>query len=293
MNNSQPSFHPSPSKPNIVLPPGSCDSHCHVFGPQSVYPFAANRTYTPADAPKEALFELHKLLGFERSVIVHPGCHGFDISVTIDAMAAKNGQYRGVALLPTDVDTREIKRLDDLGFRGVRFSFIRHLGKGAKIEDVIALGNRLADFGWHLQLHMESSYLEELSPWIKRSAVVVVIDHMGRVDASLGQGQSAFQCLLELMQDEKIWVKVSCSERISRQPPAYEDATPFARTLVANFGDRCLWGTDWPHPNFSGPAPDDGNLVDLLESIAPSAAQRQALLVDNPERLFRFDPVSN
>jgi hypothetical protein len=50
---------------------------------------------------------------------------------------------------------------------------------------------------------------------------------------------------------------------------------------VAEFGDRVLWGLDWPHPNFDGPIPDDGVLVDLVSEIAPDDKQRQALLVDN------------
>ena len=66
---------------------------------------------------------------------------------------------------------------------------------------------------------------------------------------------------------------------------------PFARRLVAKFGDRCVWGTDWPHPNHQGPSPDDGVLVDILSEIAPSDAARKALLVVNPRRFYRFVPA--
>lgn len=34
--------------------------------------------------------------------------------------------------------------------------------------------------------------------------------------------------------------------------------------------------------------PDDAALVDALALIAPSEADRQRLLVDNPQRLYRF-----
>jgi 2-pyrone-4,6-dicarboxylate lactonase len=97
--------------------------------------------------------------------------------------------------------------------------------------------------------------------------------------------------LLKLMDDKKMWVKVSGCDRITRAGPPYADAIPFARKLVADFGDRVVWGTDWPHPNHQGPIPDDGALVDILAEIAPSQAQRQALLVDNPQRLYRFAPA--
>ena len=61
---------------------------------------------------------------------------------------------------------------------------------------------------------------------------------------------------------------------------------PFARTIAERFPDRVLWGTDWPHPNMKSGAPDDGVLVDIIPKIAPTAALQQALLVDNPMRLY-------
>jgi 2-pyrone-4,6-dicarboxylate lactonase len=287
MTDPQPSFHPAPSRPKLELPAGACDAHVHVFGPHRIFPFAANRPFTPADAPKEKLFALHAMLGIQHCVIVQSTCHGFDNRVVADAIAAKKGDYCGVALLPATVDDAELKRLDALGFCGVRFNFMTHLGKGAGIEEAMALSERLAKLGWHLQVHFEASLIDELTPFLKRSAVPVVIDHMGRVDASLGLDQPAFRRLLELMRDPRFRVKVSGSERISRRPSPWEDAIPFARKLVAEFGDRCFWGSDWPHPNLAA-IPDDGVLVDLLSEIAPSEKERKALLVDNPGSFYRF-----
>lgn len=287
MNDPIPSFHPSPSRPKLKLPHGACDAHVHVFGPSKVFPFADPRPFTPADAPKGKLFALHAMLGVQRCVIVQSTCHGYDNRVVADAIAAKNGDYCGVALVPPAVDDAELRRLDSQGFCGVRFNFMRHLGKRAGIEDAIALTPRLEKLGWHLQVHFEGELIGELAPWLRRSAVPVVIDHMGRVDASLGVDQPAFRSLLGLMRDERFRVKVSGSERISREAPPWKDATPFARKLVAEFGDRCFWGSDWPHPNLAA-VPDDGVLVDLLSEIAPSEKERKALLVDNPMHFYRF-----
>ena len=167
---------------------------------------------------------------------------------------------------------------------------MQHLSKGPSIDDAINFSKRLADIGWHLQIHMEGSLIPDLAPALKRSAVPVAIDHIGRVDASLGLDQPGFTSLLKLMDDGKMWVKVSGSDRITRAGPPYADAIPFARKLVAEFGDRTVWGTDWPHPNHTH-VPDDGMLVDILAEIAPSEAQRQALLVDNPQRLYKFAPA--
>ena len=283
-----------PSKPKLKLPPGASDSHVHVFGPRQRFPFAEGRNYTPSDAPKEKLFALHARLGIEHCVIVQPNCHGYDNSVTADAVAATGGAYRGIALVHTDVSDGELKRLAAAGLCGARFHYMKHLNKGASIDEVVAFSKRLADIGWHLQIHMEADLIGDLAPAIKRSAVPVAVDHMGRVDASRGLNQPGFSNLLKLMDDKKIWVKVSGADRATRQDPhlgpPYADAIPFARKLVADFGDRVVWGTDWPHPNHNH-IPDDGLLVDILAEIAPSEAARQALLVDNPQRLYRFAPA--
>jgi 2-pyrone-4,6-dicarboxylate lactonase len=280
----------SPSRPKLKMPPGACDAHVHIFGPRKRFAFAEGRSYTPSDATKEMLFSLHEFLGIEHCVIVQPNCHGYDNSVTEDAIAATGQASRGIALVPTTVSDDELKRLDAAGLRGARFHYMKHLAKGPSIDEVIAFGKRLADIGWHLKIHMEAALIADLAPSLKRSAVPVVIDHMGRVDASLGLNQPGFTSLLKLMDDKKMWVKVSGSDRITRQGPPYADAVPFARKLVADFGDRVVWGTDWPHPNHTH-IPDDGLLVDILAEIAPSQAQRQALLVDNPQRLYKFAPA--
>jgi 2-pyrone-4,6-dicarboxylate lactonase len=288
MSEPRPSWLACPTKPSLRLPAGACDAHCHVFGPKDRFPYAANAPFTPADAPRENLFALHAMLGVERCVVVQSSCHGYDNAAAADAIAAKHGAYCGVALLPVTATDEALRTLDAQGFCGVRFNFMRHLGRSTPIADVIRFGDRLAAFGWHLQVHFESSLIEELIPALQRSPVPVVIDHMGRVDASLGMDHPDFRHLLALMQDERFHVKVSGSERISRRPAPYDDAVPFARKLVAEFGDRVFWGTDWPHPNLAGGIPDDGVLTGLLAEIAPSEAARQALLVDNPRKFYRF-----
>lgn len=278
----------SPSQPKLKLPPGACDAHVHVFGPRKRFPFADGRYYTPSDATKEMLFALHERLGIQHCVIVQPACHGTDNSVTADATAATGHAYKGVGLVPLTISDAELKRLDAAGLCGARFHYMTHLAKGPGINEVVVFAKRLADIGWHLQIHTEAELIAELTPALKRSPVPVVVDHMGRVDASLGLNHPDFQALLALLDDENVWVKVSGSDRVTRQGPPYADAVPFARKLVSEFGDRCVWGTDWPHPNHQGPIPDDGILVDILADIAPTEAARQALLVDNPQRFYRF-----
>jgi 2-pyrone-4,6-dicarboxylate lactonase len=283
------SFHPAPGKPGLVLPRGACDTHFHVVGPRSRFPLASERSYTPqGDAPKEKLFGLHAHLGVERGVVVQSAVHGLDNTAAADLIAAKPGAYRGTALVRTDIADGELRKLDAQGFCGARFHYMKHLSSGVSIEDVISFGKRLAKLDWHLQIHLDATLIEQMAPALERSPVPVVIDHMARIDASLGLQHSAFQLLLSLLKNKNIWVKVSGCERASRQYAPWKDAVAFARKLVAEFGDRTLWGTDWPHPNLKE-VPDDGVLVDLIAEIAPTAKAREALLVLNPEKFYGFE----
>ncbi|MFC6280483.1 MULTISPECIES: amidohydrolase family protein [Polaromonas] len=279
-------YNPQPARPALRLPAGACDSHVHVFGPAARFPFAASRNFTPADAPKEALFALHKVLGISRCVIVQSAIHGFDNSAAEDAIAAGGGHYLGVALAPHTVPDAELQRLKAAGFRGVRFNFIPHLEQGSTPQQVMELTQRLAPLGMHLQVHFASGLVHELAPILKTSAVPVVIDHLGRVNAALGPDHADFRALCTLMEDPNFYMKVSGAERNSPAPP-YAEGAALARQMVERFPDRCFWGTDWPHPNHTH-VPDDAALVDLLVSIAPTPDLLDRLLVQNPQRFYRF-----
>ena len=97
-----------------LLPAGSCDAHCHVFGPAERFPYAPDAAFVPEDAPKERLIALHESLGIARGVIVQSACHGFDHSALVDALQSKPGRFRGVALIAPGVSSAE---LADLGRR--------------------------------------------------------------------------------------------------------------------------------------------------------------------------------
>jgi 2-pyrone-4,6-dicarboxylate lactonase len=273
-----------------ALPPDACNSHCHVFGPRDRFPYAADAAFVPEqDAPREALYALNDRLGLQRCVVVQSMCHGLDNRVTADAVAGRPRQYRAIALVDAGVADAELRRLDGQGFRGVRFNYMGHLGRRTPVQDVLALAGRLQPLGWHLQIHGDTRLLTEVAPALRAAPVPVVIDHIGRIDAGLGADQPAFAALRALLDSPTFWVKVSGVDRITRAGPPYDDALPFAARLVAEFGDRVVWGNDWPHPNHAGPVPDDDQLVAQIHRMAPTAAALQRLMVDNPQRLYRFD----
>ena len=280
-----------PSQAALKLPAKSCDAHVHVFGPTDKFPYSPNRKITPVEAPKDKLFALHKAFGIERCVIVQSVVHGNDNRVVEDAIEAGGGNYLGVALIPVDVPDQELKRLAHRGFRAVRFNFMKHLTGGVDVQDVLKLTPRLADVGMHLQVHFESELVHSVGKALLQSAVPVVIDHMARVDATLGEGHADFQALMKLLDHKNMHVKVSGIDRIeatSQAGSGYPMGTQLAARLVEKFPDQCVWGLDWPHPNHTH-IPDDGELVDALAVIAPSADALQRLLVTNPQALYRFE----
>ena len=279
---------PVPKKPKFMLPERACDAHCHVFGPAWKFPYAADRAYTPPDAPKETLAAMHRFLGVSRAVIVQASCHGPDNRATLDAIGASDGRYKGIAIVNETFDDRRFRALHDGGIRGVRFNFVQHLGGRPDPKLFERTVARLKDLGWHLVLHLDAKDIAEFSPMIRALPVPFIVDHMGRVKASDGLNQPAFRALLELIKLETAWVKVCGSERVSTAGPPFTDAVPFAQALVKAAPDRVLWGTDWPHPNIARYMPNDGDLVDLVPLIAPDETHRRKLSVDNPARLYGF-----
>ncbi len=281
-------FHPDPSQPHFAPPAGAVDAHCHVFGPESAFPFAATRKYTPCDAGKEKLWALRDHLGFSRNVIVQATCHGADNRALVDALVHSDGRARGVATVTQSVTDAELAQLDEAGVRGVRFNFVKRLVDKLPHDEMRSIADRIVQFGWHVVVYFEAEDLEEIWELVTALPTMVVVDHMGRPDTTRPVEGPQFQRFVELMdQHTHVWSKVSCPERLSNiGPPGYDDVIPFSSYLVDRFPDRVLWGTDWPHPNMKSHMPDDGQLVDIIPEIAPTRALQRALLVDNPMRLY-------
>ncbi len=282
-----PPFDPNPKIPAFSLPPLACDSHFHVFGPANKFPYAQDRTFTPHDAPKEKLLALHRLLGFERGVFVQSQCHGSDHAVLLDLLNATGGRYRGVALLKGGESERDIRTLHEAGVCGVRFHFFSHLGSPLAYDDMRATIAKVAPLGWHIAVHVGGQGILEQRDFITSIEAPVVIDHIGRIDIGKGLNGRAFTALRKLLDRGNIWVKLSGTDRITRQATPYHDAVPFARALADHAPERIVWGSDWPHPNHTS-VPNDGDLVDLIPQIAPDTKTRHLMLVENPARLFGF-----
>lgn len=276
----------TPAMPRFTPPPGAIDAHCHVFGPAAQFPFSPAAKYQPQDAGPDMLFALRDRLGFARNVIVQASCHGTDNSATLHAIAASGGKARGVAVVDPAIAQAELAALHDGGIRGVRFNFLKRLVDNAPKDRFLDLARRLPA-GWHVVVYFEADILAELRPFLDAIPVPVVIDHMGRPDVAQGPDGAdmrAFRALLDSRGD--VWTKVTCPDRLDPAGPPWEDFARSVAPLVADYPDRVLWGTDWPHPNMERAIPDDGALVDIIPRIAPTAELRHKLLVANPEHLY-------
>ena len=281
---------PNPTVPAFRMPAGACDAHCHVFGPADRFPYAADRSYTPPDAPVETLRQLHARLGISRAVIVHASCHGTDMAVTLHAIAESHGTYRGVAGVEASITDRELERLHQGGIRGIRFNFVRHLGGVPDLAVFRRLLTRIKPLGWHVVLHFDADDIVAQQDLLAGIDIPFVIDHMGRVRAGDGLQQRPFQSLLHLYRNNPLaWIKVCGSERVSVGQRPFRDAVPFARAIIAADPGRVLWGTDWPHPNISKDMPNDGELVDLFAEICPEPITQRRILVENPTRMYWAD----
>jgi len=281
---------PNPKKPRTALPPKACDAVCHVIGPRPTYPFAQGRKYDVPDAPAEQLFRLHDALGFERAALVQATVHGSDNRAMIDALERSNGRYRGVAIIDRDTSEGELDGMDRAGVCGVRVNFVRFLGGPPDPAAFDSAVDRIAEFGWHVALHMGGDDILEHESLLRRLRVPAVIEHLGRVDPRGGLDQRPFRCILDLMRNHGLWVKTDMADRLSAASAPYVDMIPYVRAIVEAAPERVLWGTDWPHPMYEAgrPMPNDGDLVDFLTDCVPSPEMRARILVRNASEFYRF-----
>ena len=158
---------------------------------------------------------------------------------------------------------------------------------GAAIEQLSSVARRVAPFGWHIEAYLPGRQWAELADQVAALPVPVVFDHMGGVAANAGENDAGLKTILKLLDSGRCWVKL-CGYRASVTGYPYADVVPLARRLAAHAGERCVWGSDWPHIGITGVMPDDGFLLDLLAEWVPDKRLRDRILVDNPAQLYGF-----
>jgi predicted TIM-barrel fold metal-dependent hydrolase len=282
---------PNPQKPKFKPPPGTCDTHCHLFGPPQVFPYSERRRYTPPAAPFEHYMMMLDVIGVDRGIVVQPNVHDTDNRVSIDAIARSNGRLRGVGRIDDDTSDQELEAMHAGGIRGIRFEFVEGRRGSTNIPLFERMIERIRPLGWHIELHVDPNVLVQHADWFRGLDLISVVDHLARIQTSDGIDQPGFKLLLELMERPNYWVKISGADQRTNAPYPYADVVPFAHALIAKAPDRVIWGTNWPHSNMFvyGRTPNDGLLLNLMLDFAPDESIRNRILVENPARLFGFD----
>jgi len=279
---------PHTRAPRERPPPGSCDSHAHVFADYARFPLSANRSFTPPEAPLEDYLRMLGTLGVERGVIVHSSAYGTDTRVSEAAVRSAPGRLRGVAVTAPDTAYADLERLNATGFSGSRLSTVV---KGTLGFDALeATARRVKPFGWHIAVHVNQS--QELVALAARLLAIgnpIVIDHIARVRGDEGVGAAGFRTLLELLRSDRCWVKVSALHRTSAQDAPWDDMRPLVEAVLEARPDRVLWGTDWPHVNQYDAMQNDADFLDAFFAWVPDVSLREQVLVTNPATLYRFD----
>ena len=289
------------SAPAFAVPPAACDCHTHVFGPAADYPFWSGRAYTPGDASLEDLLSVHRALGIERVVIVHPSPYGANNVCTIDAVRRIGANARGVAVIDQHTTDEELQSMHAAGVRGARANL-----ETAGVSDPQAAAdalhwtaNRVAPLGWHVQTFTNLNVIAAVHGAIQRLATPLVVDHIGSARAELGVEQKGFAELLDLVASGKAYVKLSAAQRVSSAPDC-ADVEPLVQALVRANAGRMLWGSDWPHPGGNRYAAgaldtiepfnqiDDGHALNRLACWVGDVGVMQKILVDNPASLYGF-----
>lgn len=279
-------------EPRLLLPPNAVDCHAHVCGPETIYPLSPTRLYSPIGSTVADYRAMLETVGLERAVLVQPSFYGADNSALLDALRQNPSNFRGVAVVHDDINHAELARLDVEGIRGIRFNIVdRRDGKGVfPVKQIKGLARRLADLGWHIELLAHVDDFPELQSFVADLPVGIVFAHFGYPHGAHARESDGFRSFLKLLKAGKAWVKLTGPYRISGSELPYADIAPIVQEVVSVAAGRIVWGSDWPHVRASWPTamPNDGDLVDLLETWVPDADLRHQILVRNPENLYGF-----
>ena len=270
--------------PKLKAPANACDCHMHIY--DAKYPTDPKATLKPADALVADYKLLQKRIGTSRNVVVTPSTYGTDNRVTLDAIAQIGPTARGVAVVDATVTDAELKRLNGLGIRGIRFNLVQ---AGATTAEMIEpLSRRVNDLGWHIQIHMKGEQIAAIEDLLLRVPSPIVFDHLGRLAQPNALDNPGFKTISKLIEKGRTWVKLSGAYQDTKVgPPTYSDTVAVARAYIKAAPERMVWASDWPHPTEKD-KPDDAVLFDLLAEWAPEEAMRTRILVQNPATLYGF-----
>ena len=276
------------NNPIISVPENACDSHHHIYDPIQ-YPYQPTDTRNQPPATVECYQLLQKRLGTTRNVIIQPSAYGTDNRCTLDAlkkMGAKN--TRAVVVVNDDISESELIEMDALGVRGIRVNI--SCGAADDLDSIQKIAEKIAPLHWSMCFWMSADLTVSIESFLRNLPCEIVFDHRGHIPADLGIHHPAFNIICDMLRDNKAWVKLSGLYMDSKKAD-FSDTIAIGKGYVNANPDRCLWGTDWPHPRCytnHEDMPNDSDMLDDLMKQAGTEENLHKILVDNPARLFDF-----
>jgi D-galactarolactone isomerase len=265
--------------------PGACDSHMHVY--EDAYPLAATATFKPPHAPASAYRTVQRELNLARTVAIQPTGYGFDNRCTLAGVTAIGAEARAVVVAPAEATPAQLETLHEQGARGVRYMMLP--GGVLPWSGLERSAAAIAPLGWHIDLQLDGRDLPLHEAMLARLPCRLVIDHVARFMGPVEPDSEPIRVLCRLLDSGRCWIKISAPYESSRRgPPGYDDIAWIARLLAQRYPERCLWASNWPHPN-QNPAPSNAAMFAWgLAAFADSMGQRKAL-VDNPAELYGLE----
>jgi D-galactarolactone isomerase len=253
----------------------------------SRYPAAPSSLLRPPDATIDQYRQVQATLGLQRVVVVQPSTYGLDNSCTLDAVAQFGDDARAVVVVDDETTEDELVQLTRRGARGARFHMLP--GGAVPWEIMPAVAERIAPFGWHIQLQMNGRDLIDRFDTLVALPTPLVVDHVGRFMPPVEPGSEQFGVLLRLLDTGGCWVKLSAPYESAVDPThRYAAVSRLVHELIDYAPDRMLWATNWPHPGQADP-PSSDHLARLAFEWMPDETIRRRILVDNPSKLYTFD----
>ncbi|WWJ03329.1 amidohydrolase family protein [Erwinia aphidicola] len=265
------------------------DCHHHVFDPAN-FPWALESAYNP-DGHELATPDYYRAVmqayHIRHSLIVGPTSgYNTDNRCLLDTIKRGAGRFKGIAVVPRDVDSDTLASLQAQGIVGIALN-VAMLGTEPFVQ-LDALMGRLAELDLFAQIQVQNDQLPALMPMLSRTRTRLLIDHSGRPDVSAGLAQPAFQALLSLAGQQRTSVKLSGLAKFSHQHYPWKDGHPYLLALLEAFGaENCMWGSDWPFLR-AGERMDMGTQLMLIEQLIPDEKRRRQVLWHTPKRLFGF-----
>jgi len=271
--------------PKLKAPANAGDCHHHIY--DAKYPVDPKSVLRPGDALVQDYQAFQKRIGTSRNVVVQPSTYGTDNRVTLDAVAAFGPQARAVVVVNDTVSDGELKRMHEQGARGIRFNLAT--GGATTPEMIEPLSKRVNELGWHIQINAPAAKIIEIMPNLEAVPSPIVFDHLAHIPEPEGVRHPLFAQVRALIDKGKTWVKLSGAYADTKVgPPTYADSTAVAQAYAKAAPERCVWGSDWPHPGERESKPDDAVLFDLLLVWAPDEKVRHRILVENSAALYDY-----